>query len=427
MKILDYLREPNEIRELIMRPLPDVSEAYSTVASILDDVRDRGDEAVFDYTEKFDGTGLSKGNVKVSSKEIKEAVKKTPPKLLKALKRAAENIGKVSGRQLSQIKEEWSIKVKDGVSVGEKTVPRSSVGCYIPGGRASYPSTVLMTAIPAITAGVEKIVVVSPPQVSDVVLAACDACGATAVFRVGGAQAVAALAYGTYSIPRVDKIVGPGNKYVTAAKSLAFSQGLCGIDSPAGPSELMVVADDTASPEYVAADILAQAEHDPDARCVLVSPSIDLIESVGGEVEKQAKGLPRPEIIAESIRSFTAVKTQDLAECVEFANQYAPEHVEVITEDARKLANEIESAAAVFIGPYSPVAAGDYASGGNHVLPTGGAARFSSPLSVRDFMKSVSVQELTEKGLTSLSDTVSDIADAEGLTAHRESIRKREQ
>jgi histidinol dehydrogenase len=280
-----------------------------------------------------------------------------------------------------------------------------------------------MTALVAKIAGVPRVVVVSPPPIPDVILAACAIAGADEVYQIGGAQAVAALAYGTKSIRRVDKIVGPGNKYVTEAKRQVY--GVVDVDMLAGPSEVLIIADESADASFVAADLLAQAEHDPDARCVLATPSKNLAAAVKKETAKQLRTLPRKKIIKASLDGAAIVLTKNLAEAVLFANDYAPEHLEVITKNPRKVAEKVKNAGAIFVGPYSPVAMGDYCSGGNHVLPTGGSARFCSPLTVRDFLKTSCVQEAGEKGLQKIAEALKSLAESEGLTAHAESVRKR--
>ena len=406
MRTLNFTRDSAEIQRLYRRGVIDLSSVRDSVRGILDDVRARGDAAVFSYTKKFDGFDLNGENIRVTPEELAAAMRRVPQKLLKALQDAGNNIERYHRRQYATIKRSWQTKVSGGVVVGERTTPIDSVGCYVPGGRAAYPSTVLMNCIPAKVAGVRRVVVSSPPPIADAVLAACKMSGASEVYRMGGAQAIGALAYGTKSVPKVSKIVGPGNKYVAAAKTLVY--GAVAVDMPAGPSEVAVIADDTASAAYIEADFLAQAEHDPDAVCVLVStdPTLPGKLNVSGE-------------------QFTAVIVSSLEDAVAFVNAYAPEHLEVMTENAASVAAKVSNAGAIFVGGFAPVAAGDYASGGNHVLPTGGAARFSSPLSVRDFMKTTLVQRISKKGLGGLRQTVATLAASEGLTRHRESVEKR--
>lgn len=406
MRVLDFRRDSEAIQNLCRRGVTDLSGVRNTVRGILEEVRARGDAAVFSYTKKFDGYDLNEENIRVTPEELAAAEWRIPQKLLKALQDAGNNIKRFHRRQFQSIKKKWDVKVADGVVIGERITPIDSVGCYVPGGRASYPSTVLMNCIPAKIAGVPRIVVSSPPPIADVVLAACKISGASEVYSMGGAQAIGALAYGTNSVPKVSKIVGPGNKFVAAAKMLVY--GEVAVDMPAGPSEVAVIADDTANEAYIKADLLAQAEHDPDAVCVLVStdPALPGKLNISGE-------------------QFTAVIVSSLDEAVAFVDAYAPEHLEVMTKNAASVAAKVSNAGAIFVGGFAPVAAGDYASGGNHVLPTGGAARFSSPLSVRDFMKTTLVQRISKNGLGGLRETVATLAAAEGLTRHRESVEKR--
>jgi histidinol dehydrogenase len=324
---------------------------------------------------------------------------------------------------MKHVKKAWSTRIEEGVYVGEKVSSIESAGCYVPGGRASYASTVLMNCIPARTAGVRRVIIASPPPISDAILAAADICGVSEVYQIGGAQAIAALTYGTESIKKVDKIVGPGNIYVMAAKMLAY--GKVGVDMPAGPSEALILADESTDPRLIAADVLAQAEHDPNARCVVVSDTERAISAAQREIRKQLASLKTKKVAEQSLAHAVFVLTKNLKESVDFANRYAPEHLEVLVKNPKKAAEKIRNAGAVFVGPYSPVAAGDYCSGGNHVLPTAGAARFSSELSVRDFLKTTSIQEISEKGLGRLCETVAKLADTEGLPAHKNSVGKR--
>lgn len=419
MKALEYGKD--DLTAVINRQGLDYSEILDYVKDIVDSIRNGGDRALVEHTLKFDKTELK--SIRVPHEELKKACGRLSPKVLKALKAAHRNITRLHKRQYALIRMEWKCKVSDGVFVGERMTPIESVGCYVPGGRAAYPSTVLMTCVPAKIAGIKRIAVISPPPIPDAVLAACKVAGVDEIYSVGGAQAIAALAYGTESIKPVAKIVGPGNKYVTAAKMLVF--GTVDIDMPAGPSEVLIIADDSANPKFIASDILAQAEHDPNAHCVLVTNSEKLVKDVQKAVYEGALSSEKKDILTQSLANFTAVKTKTISESIAFANQYAPEHLEIHTRQAEKDSKKIRNAGAVFIGPYSPVAAGDYASGGNHVLPTGGAARFSSQLSVRDFMKSTSVQNITKAGLKKLAPTIMTIAQAEGLSEHKKSIEKR--
>jgi histidinol dehydrogenase len=422
MKLINY-SDRKGIEEVLDRKSLDLEKAVSSVKPILDDVRLNGDPALIEYTKKFDNFRLTEENLKVSAAEIEKAYSKVDDNLVSALKHAHRNISRFHGEQLGRIDKGWNVEVEDGVFVGERASAVESVGAYVPGGRASYPSTVLMTCIPAKVAGVERIVIASPPPISDSILVAADICNVDEIYRVGGAQAIAALAYGTESIPRVDKIVGPGNVYVLAAKMLVY--GRVDVDMPAGPSEVLILGDETTNPRFVAADLLAQAEHDPDAQCVLATDSRKLAEEVDRELAEQLKSIKTKETAEKSLGNAVVVLTEDIGESIEFANRYAAEHLEVMTDNPQKVVEKIRNAGAIFLGEYSPVAAGDYASGGNHVLPTGGAARFSSELGVRDFLKSSSIQNITRKGLSNLEETIVKIAGSEGFDAHLKSVRIR--
>lgn len=412
----------DDLGGVMERPGIDYGQALDTARQIIEAVKAQGDKAVLDYTEKYDKTRPK--TLRVADEEIEEAHSRCDSKVIEALKQAHANIRSLHSIQYDKIVCEWSHDVADGVTVGERIAPIESVGCYIPGGLAPYPSTILMTVTPAKVAGVARVVAVSPPKnLTDTVLAACKIAGVDEVYRVGGAQAVAALAYGTQSIKPVAKIVGPGNKYVTAAKMLVY--GKVDVDMPAGPSEVLVLADGSANPSYIAADVLAQAEHDPDAQCIVATDSAKVIDAVKAEVAAQSKTSEKVEIITKSLQNFTIIKTKSIADAIDFANDYAPEHLEIQTKNADDVAKKITNAGAVFIGSFSPTAAGDYASGGNHVLPTGGTAKYASPLSVRDYLKSTSIQKITRKGLEGLANTITTIAGEEGLLEHKRSVEKR--
>lgn len=422
MRTVDYV-DKGLIKKVVERQAPDLQPVSGAVEGILREVRKDGDSALFRYTKKFDGFDLTPQNIRVSEKEIEEAYSKVDDSFVEALEHAHRNVEKFHKKQFDNIKKAWSTETDKGVVITEKISAIGSVGAYVPGGRASYPSTVLMMCVPAKVAGVERIAVASPPPVSDAVLVACGICGVDEIYRAGGAQAVAALAYGTQSIKKVDKIVGPGNKYVTAAKLLVFGQ--VDVDMPAGPSEILIIADSKADARLVAADILAQAEHDPDARCVLATDSRNVAESVGEEIEAQMKGAKRKDIIEKSLENACAVLTKNMDEAIDFANLYAPEHLEIIAKDADGISEKIKTAGAVFVGEYAPVSAGDYASGGNHVLPTGGAARFSSALGVGAFLRSHCIQRISREGLSNLRAAIETLAEYESLDAHATAVRKR--
>ncbi|MBN2250545.1 MAG: histidinol dehydrogenase [Candidatus Altiarchaeota archaeon] len=421
MEIIKY--GDKKAREAVERSEAGIEEALDAARRIIKDVREGGDAALIKYAKKFDGVDLPAGNIRVPAQEIKEAYSRVDEQVISALKHSAGNIEKYHREQHKKLKGSWSMETEKGVLITEKTRAIPSAGAYVPGGRAAYPSTVLMTCIPARIAGVKRIVVVSPPPIPAIVLVACDIAGVDEIYSVGGAQAVAALAYGTESIAPVEKIVGPGNKYVTAAKLLVF--GKVDIDMPAGPSEILVIADSKADPRLIAADLLAQAEHDPDARCILATDSKELAGAVNEEIAWQTKGLKRKEIIEKSLDSSFIILVKDMKEAIELANRYAPEHLEIIADDAAELAEQIGSAGTIFLGPYSPVSAGDYASGENHVLPTGGAARFASSLGVRDFLRHYSIQEISKEGLSRIRETIKTLSLAESLDAHSSAVRKR--
>lgn len=421
MEILKYCEI--DLSETIKRSEQDVNNVLDTVSEILSNVRDNGDEALKSYTEKFDGVLVE--NLKVSKEEIKEAYDTLDDSLLKALKQAASNIEKFHKKQ---IPEEWEIEVNPGITAGQIVRAINTAGCYIPGGRAAYPSSILMTVIPAKIAGVDKVVCVTPPQkdgkILDAILVAADIAGADEIYKVGGAQAIGALAYGTESVPRVEKIVGPGNIFVTAAKKLVYGQ--VDIEFPAGPSEVLILADESANAEFLATDILAQAEHDPNASCFLVTDSEDLALKTDEFVKELTEIAPRREIIEESLsKSGKIIITDTFDEAIYVTNEYAPEHLIISTKNDDKTLSQIKNAGSIFLGAYSPVAAGDYGSGTNHVLPTGGGAKMYSGLSTEAFIKKPTVQRITKEGLKELSKTSVPIAEYEGFFAHANSFKTR--
>jgi len=423
IKTIEYRGEyASELKALVERESISLDEVMESVGPIVSQVKSKGDSALYILTRKIDKFNLSSENLKVSDSEIRKAYSRVNKRLVKALEDAASSIGRYHVEQYEKITKQWSTELSEGVVIGEKMIPLRRVGCYIPGGRASYPSTVLMTTLPAKAAGVEEIILVSPPPISDSILVAADICGVADIYRVGGAQAIAALAYGTGSIPRTDKIIGPGNKYVLAAKMMVY--GTVDVDMPAGPSEVLILADERANASFIAADMLAQAEHDPNAQAIVVTESAGLEQKIRDELVKQITDLRKPEL-AGSLANSAIVLAADIKQCIEFTNLYAPEHLEILTDKPDEIAEQIRNAGSVFLGPYSPVAAGDYASGANHVLPTGGAARYASELSVRDFLRNMSIQNLSQKGLSSIRHTIEELAGAEGFEAHKKSIQKR--
>ena len=392
----------------------------AVVTQIIDDVRKNGDGALYAYTEKFDKAKLSA--LEVSKQEIEEAFAAVEPKFLDILREAADNIYAFHSRQ---VRNSFVLNEKNGVVIGQKVIPLEKVGLYVPGGTAAYPSTVLMDSIPAKIAGCKEIVIATPPgkdgKVNPVILAAAKIAGVDRIFKMGGAQAVAALAYGTQSVPRVDKIVGPGNAYVAEAKKQVFGQ--VSIDMIAGPSEILVVADGASNPRFVAADLLSQAEHDKMASAVLVTDSMAFAEAVSRELENQIPLLARAEIARTSIDSNgkIIVAEGDLMKAIDIANEIAPEHLELCVDNPFDYLDKVKHAGSIFMGRYCPEALGDYFAGPNHTLPTSGTARFSSPLSVDDFVKKSQFTYYTSDALAAVADKVAYFAEKEGLTAHARS------
>ncbi len=401
------------------------ADALVAATNIVEDVRTRGDEALREYTAKFDGVEMEQ--FRVSQDAINEALAKVDPKVAAAIQHAAKQIRDFHERQKQQ---GWFTLREDGALVGAKIEPLDSVGIYVPGGRALYPSSVLMNAIPAAVAGVKRIVCVTPPtkdgSLDSAILEACRVAGVTEIYAVGGAQAVGALAYGTESIKPVDKITGPGNAFVAAAKKLV--SGDVGIDMVAGPSEVCVVADESALPELVAIDLMAQAEHDPLASCYLVTFSAEYADAVEAAIAKHMEGSYRAEITTASLENRgLVVVCPDMNSAIETVNVIAPEHLELHLPDAIDLIGSIRHAGAIFLGEWTPEAVGDYVAGPNHTLPTGGTARFSSPLSVDQFVKKSSVLQYSPAALMADSEAVITLADHEGLWAHAQSVRLRRQ
>lgn len=385
---------------------------------IVADVRRNGDSALFKWTKRLDGRRLDRGNLWVTAAEFRSARRSVSRDLLQAIEHAARNIRRVAEKQRPR---SWTITVEPGVRVGQRVTPLGTIGCYIPGGRYSLFSTLLMTAIPAQVAGVKRIVVACP-KASPALLAAAEILGVTEIARIGGAQAIGAFAYGTQSIPRVDKICGPGNRYVTAAKRIVSND--CAIDMPAGPTEVLILATG-GEPRFIAADLLAQAEHDPDAVALLVTTSVRLARDVNTEVSKQLANLPKTNPAWQSLKSASAILVAPSVEAaVRFANRVAPEHLSVPHAD-KLLVEKLTEAGSVFLGPWSAQPIGDYASGTNHVLPTSGWARVRGGLGVADFVKCSSTQEISRAGLKRLTPVVSALARAEGLEAHARAVEVR--
>ncbi len=413
---------PEEMDALIHRggELADVGE---TVASIISDVRQNGDDALRRYTKKFDGATLDA--IEVSAEEVDAAMESVDQALLLHLQFAADNIRKFHQAQMPE--GTWFMELAPGIELGQKFTPLASVGAYVPGGRASYPSTALMTIIPAKVAGVKNVVMCTPPgadgRVNPLTLVAARIAGADHIYKVGGVQAIAAMAYGTETVQSVSKIVGPGNVYVTAAKMQVRDKAE--IDFPAGPSEVLIIADDTADARMAASDIIAQAEHDPNAVSVLVTTSVQLAEKVYEEVVRQASVAIRGSIIKSSLENAAILLADSMEECINFSNDFAPEHLEIMVSDEGHVLDGIENAGSIFVGNYAPVPAGDYASGTNHVLPTAAYAKVYSGLNIAHFMKCASIQKISKEGLSSLKDAIISIAEKEGLFAHADSIRAR--
>lgn len=426
MKIIDAQQQDiaAELKRIVNRGESATEEVAVTVKEVVERVRREGDPAVIEYTEKFDKVRLTLKDIRVTPEEIREAYGRVDAKKVDALKLAAQNIRAFHEKQKIS---SWVNQETDGVVLGQLARPIRSAGVYVPGGKACYPSSVLMNVIPATVAGVEQLIMCSPVPggtLNPYILVAADIAGVSEIYKIGGAQAIAAMAYGTATIPKVDKIVGPGNIYVATAKRYVF--GLVDIDMIAGPSEILVIADTSANPAFVASDLLSQAEHDELASSILVTTSRALAEQVDAEVERQLANLSRKEIARKAIDRFgVIVVVADLQEAAGISNAIAPEHLELAVEKPFDLLAMIKNAGAIFLGHYTPESVGDYIAGPNHVLPTGGTARFFSPLSTDSFMKKSSLIFYTKEGLDKVGEAVMQIADVEGLEAHGNTIRIR--
>lgn len=413
------------LNDLLKRSPNNYKEYEDVVEGIVNDVRDRGDEALFEYTLKFDNCKINESNVEVTKAEIEEAYIKLDDKLIEVLKKAAANIK--SYHEL-QKRNSWINTREDGVILGQKISAIEKAGVYVPGGTAAYPSSVLMNIIPAKVAGVEEIIMLTPPnkdgEMNPATLVAADIAGVDRVFKAGGAQAIAAMAFGTKSIPKVYKITGPGNIFVALAKRSVF--GHVSIDSIAGPSEVMVLCDETANPEYVAADLLSQAEHDKLASAILVTTSKEMAEKVSKEIDKFTAALERKEIIEESLKNYGyALVAKDMESAIDAVNEIASEHLEILTANPFDILPRIKNAGAIFLGEYSSEPLGDYFAGPNHILPTNGTAKFFSPLGVDDFIKKSSIISYSKKALEAVHEDIELFAKQEGLTAHANSINVR--
>ena len=396
-----------------------VDDVLNAVSEIIKNVRENGDKALIELTEKFDKVKLKK--IEVTREDIEAAYEEVDPEIVDELETAALNIQRFHEMQLPD--DLWLREVEPGVTLGVKSTPLERIGCYIPGGRASYPSTALMSIIPARVAGVDEIVCCTPSPINPITLVAMDIAGADEIYCIGGAQAIAGMALGTESIEPVQKIVGPGNVYVTAAKTLLHNT--VEIDFPAGPSEIGIIADSTGNPKFIAADILAQAEHDPSSAAVLVTPDKTLADNVGKEIEAMINKTSRADIIRSALNNSGYIICDSVDHGIEIMNDMAPEHLSIQTADVLDTLSKVRNAGSIFIGPYTPVAAGDYASGTNHILPTAGNAKVSSGLNVAHFRKTSTVQILSKEGLESLAPTIEKISTAEGLHAHCDSVKIR--
>ncbi len=422
---LDQNTKKNLLEDLLKRSPNSYGEYEERVQKILDEIKERGDEALFEYTEQFDGFRTDKDTIRVTEEEIREAYDLVDASLVDIIRKALKNIESYHAKQMQY---SWFDSKPDGTILGQKVTALHRVGVYVPGGKAAYPSSVLMNVMPAKVAGVDEIVMTTPPgkdgKITPTTLVAAKEAGVDVIYKAGGAQAVGALAYGTESIPKVDKIVGPGNIYVALAKKAVY--GHVSIDSIAGPSEILVLADETANPRYVAADLLSQAEHDELASAILVTTSMELAEKVSDWTDTFIKELSRGEIIQKSLDNYGHILVADtLEDAIDAANEIASEHMEIVTSNPFEVMTKIRNAGAIFLGEYSSEPLGDYFAGPNHVLPTNGTAKFFSPLSVDDFIKKSSIISYSKDALERIHTDIEKFAEAEHLTAHANSIRVR--
>ena len=423
--ILSEYTKKDILENLLKRSPNSYGKFEASVAAILADVKEKGDEAVFDYTKRFDGADINAANIVVTKEEIDEAYSLVDEQLVEVIRKALVNIREYHAKQKQY---SWFDSTPNGTILGQKVTPLNRVGVYVPGGKAAYPSSVLMNMIPAKVAGVNQIIMTTPPgkdgRVNPGTLVAANEAGVDVIYKVGGAQAIAAMAYGTDSIRKVDKIVGPGNIYVALAKKAVY--GHVSIDSIAGPSEILVIADETANPRYVAADLLSQAEHDEMASAILITTSEELADKVSKEIDGFVAELSRSEIISKSLENYGYILiAKDIDEAVETANEIASEHLEIVTRDPFTVMTKIRNAGAIFLGEYSSEPLGDYFAGPNHVLPTNGTAKFFSPLGVDDFIKKSSIISYSREALEPIHEDIIRFANAERLTAHANSIKVR--
>lgn len=427
MRVLELNEDTKKdiLTNLLKRSPNSYGEYEGRVNSIIEDIKARRDEAVFEYTAKFDGFPLCADNIVVTEAEIQEAYNEIDDGLVRIIRKALENIRSYHAKQK---RNSWFDAAPKGTILGQKITPLAKVGVYVPGGKAAYPSSVLMNVVPARVAGVEQIIMCTPPGKDGKIycgtLVAAKEAGVDVIYKVGGAQAIAAMAYGTDCIPKVDKIVGPGNIYVALAKKAVYGQ--VGIDSIAGPSEIMVLADETANPVFVAADLLSQAEHDELASAILVTTSKELAQNVSREIDGFLTKLSRKDILEKSLENYGYILiAHDMEEAVSVVNDIASEHLEIVTKDPFQTMTKIKNAGAIFLGEYSSEPLGDYFAGPNHVLPTNGTAKFFSPLEVDDFIKKSSIISYSKEALYEIHEDIEKFAEAEGLTAHANSIRVR--
>lgn len=427
MRIIELTEETkdNLLEKLLKRSPNSYGQFEQTVNDIIAKVRERGDEALFEYTKEFDKCEINQQTIRVSRQEIEEAYEKVDPELIRVMKKSAENITRFHEKQLHN---SWIVPEDNGTILGQKITPIAISGVYVPGGKAAYPSSVLMNVLPAKVAGVSRIIMTTPPgadgKVNPGTLVAADIAGVDEIYKVGGAQAIAAMAFGTESIPKVYKITGPGNIFVALAKKACF--GFVSIDSIAGPSEILVLADETANPRFVAADLLSQAEHDEMASAILITTSRELAKKVSDEVEQFTRQLSREEIIRKSLDNYGYILVaENMDQAIDAANEIASEHLEILTKNPYETMTKIKNAGAIFLGEYSSEPLGDYFAGPNHILPTNGTAKFFSPLNVDDFLKKTSIISYSRDALESVHKDIELFAKKEGLTAHANSIKVR--
>lgn len=427
MRIIHLTQETKQdiLNDLLKRSPNHYSQYESTVNEIITNIRENGNRALFDYTLKFDKFALTEDNIKVTREEIDEAYKQLNPELIEVIKKSAENIRDF---HMKQLRNSWFDAKEDGTILGMKITAIQRVGVYVPGGKAAYPSSVLMNVVPAKVAGVSEIIMTTPPgsdgKVNAGTLVAADIAGVDVIYKVGGAQAIAAMAFGTESIPKVDKITGPGNIFVALAKKAVY--GYVSIDSIAGPSEILVLADETATPKYVAADLLSQAEHDELASAILITTSKELAEKVSAEVDRFTAQLSRKDIITKSLDNYGYILLADnMNDAIDAVNEIASEHLELLTANPFEVMTKIKNAGAIFMGEYASEPLGDYFAGPNHILPTNGTAKFFSPVNVDDFIKKTSIISYSREALEKVHKDIELFAEKEGLTAHANSIRVR--